>query len=369
MRYNVKERNQSLEAAVKILVYGAGALGSQYAARLNTAGHDVTLLARGDRLAELREHGIALENVTTGELSYTQVALAEHLRPDDEYNLALVILRRSQVSAALPELAANRHIPCILFLGNNVSGPDEYIQAVGRDRAMFGFAGIGGQRIGGVVRFTAGEKGPQGRTYLGELDGAQSARLSRIVAALQDTPFPAEVSNDIDAWLKTHAALVLPLAGAIYLADGDVYRLAQTRDALVVALRAIRDAFAGLRRSGIPLTPPEMQAINFIPEPLLVAGAARLIGSPLGEVNMAGHANVARDEMQYLAYDLQNLLAASGSMTPALELALNAIEPEEAPLPAGSQRLKLDWRGVWIASAAIAAAAGALVYGLGRRRK
>ena len=34
---------------MRVLVYGAGVLGSQYAVRLQDAGHDVTLVARGDR--------------------------------------------------------------------------------------------------------------------------------------------------------------------------------------------------------------------------------------------------------------------------------------------------------------------------------
>ena len=43
---------------MQILVYGAGPLGSLFAARLRAAGHDVSILARGQRLAELHEYGI-----------------------------------------------------------------------------------------------------------------------------------------------------------------------------------------------------------------------------------------------------------------------------------------------------------------------
>jgi ketopantoate reductase len=39
---------------LKILVYGAGAIGNVYAAKLCAADEDVTLLARGQRLAALR---------------------------------------------------------------------------------------------------------------------------------------------------------------------------------------------------------------------------------------------------------------------------------------------------------------------------
>lgn len=38
---------------MKMLVCGAGPLGSLFAARLHQGGHDVTLLARGQRLADL----------------------------------------------------------------------------------------------------------------------------------------------------------------------------------------------------------------------------------------------------------------------------------------------------------------------------
>ncbi len=51
----------------KILVYGSGPLGSLFAARLQQGGNDVSILARGQRLAELREHGIVLVDVQTKE--------------------------------------------------------------------------------------------------------------------------------------------------------------------------------------------------------------------------------------------------------------------------------------------------------------
>ena len=48
---------------MKILVYGAGVLGTLYAARLQDGGQDVSLVARGQRLADLRQHGLVLENM------------------------------------------------------------------------------------------------------------------------------------------------------------------------------------------------------------------------------------------------------------------------------------------------------------------
>lgn len=50
---------------MNILMYGAGVLGSLYAARLQEADQHVSLLARGQRFQDLRDHGIVLEDVLT----------------------------------------------------------------------------------------------------------------------------------------------------------------------------------------------------------------------------------------------------------------------------------------------------------------
>ena len=75
---------------MNMLVYGAGVLGSLYAARLQEAGQHVSLLARGQRLQDIREHGILLEDVLTGQTTTTHVKVVEQLGPEDQYDLAVV---------------------------------------------------------------------------------------------------------------------------------------------------------------------------------------------------------------------------------------------------------------------------------------
>jgi choline dehydrogenase-like flavoprotein len=47
---------------MKTLIVGAGVIGSFNAARLKEGEQEVTLLARGRRLADLREYGLVLKN-------------------------------------------------------------------------------------------------------------------------------------------------------------------------------------------------------------------------------------------------------------------------------------------------------------------
>ena len=130
----------------RILVYGAGVLGSLLAARLHTGGHNVAILARGQRLADIREHGIVLEDYHTGQRETVPVPAVESLEPDDAYDLVLVVMQQQQTADVLPALAANRRTPSLLFLQNNPHGPSDLIEALGPGRVLLGFPASGGGR-------------------------------------------------------------------------------------------------------------------------------------------------------------------------------------------------------------------------------
>jgi 2-dehydropantoate 2-reductase len=106
----------------RILVIGAGVNGSICAARLREAGRDVTVLARGRRVDEIRSQGIVIEDVLRNTRTVTQVPVVDALRPDDLYDYILVIVRKNQVADLLPTLRNNRS-PSVVFMVNNPSGP------------------------------------------------------------------------------------------------------------------------------------------------------------------------------------------------------------------------------------------------------
>jgi 2-dehydropantoate 2-reductase len=174
----------TMEVTMNILVYGAGVLGSLYAARLQEAGQSVTLLARGQRLQDIREHGIALVDVLSGQATTTHVMVVEKLEPEDRYDLAIVVMGKHQVASVLPRLAANKQIPSVLFLHNNAAGPQEMIEALGHQRVLLGFAGAGGKREGHVIDSLLIKRQP---TTLGELDGRTTPRLEQIARAFIPT--------------------------------------------------------------------------------------------------------------------------------------------------------------------------------------
>lgn len=334
---------------MRILVYGAGVLGSLYAARLHQAGQDVTLLARGQRLTDLREHGIVLADPVSGARRVTPVRVVEALAPDDAYDLVLVVMRKNQVGAVLPILAANRATPNVLFLVNNAAGPDAYTAALGRDRVLLGFAGAGGRREGEVVYARLTQSGLQ-VTTLGELDGQLTPRLSRIAAAFTAAGLPVALSPHMDAWLKTHAAAVVPIANAVYAAGGDLGRVARTPDALILMVRAMKEGLAALRALGIPPTPLKLRIlVGWLPEAIQVPVLGRIYQTEGARLVIEHHANAARDEMDTLTAEVRDLITLAGTPSPAFDRLAAYLDPTVPPLPEGSAEIGLDRRGVWIA--------------------
>ncbi len=228
---------------------------------------------------------------------------------------------------------------------NNPSGPQALIDAVGRERVLLGFPGAGGERDGEIIRFriVAGFLQP---TTLGELDGERTPRVQEIYRQLRLAGFPVSISSNMDAWLKTHVAVVSPVANAIYLAGGSNYQLAHTRDGLVLMLRAIREGFQVLKAHRVPITPKKIRLIEWLPEPFLICLMQLGFDTQPAELVLARHANSARDEMLELADEFKALANQTRISTTSIDLLYAYINPKKEPLPVGSQRLSLRWQEI-----------------------
>lgn len=308
---------------MRVLIVGAGVIGSFNAARLVEAGQDVTLLARGHRLADLREHGVVLESFRSGRRMATQVPLVERLGPEDSYDLAIVAMRRNQIASVLPMLAQNNRIPSMLFLGNNAAGSQDLIDALGCQRVLLGMANAGGARQGYVVRYLWSR---WMALLFGELDDALTPRTQAIVQLFHSAGLSARVVKNVDAYLKTHVAGLPALAGAVYMAGGNVRQLARQPEALKLFVRAFREALRALRALGTPVRPSATRLVESIPEPILLFLLRFLFNSRLAAMGAQPHMDAAVDEMKELADEMRAILRQSGLPSPASDILFAHIE-------------------------------------------
>jgi 2-dehydropantoate 2-reductase len=303
--------------SARMLVIGAGVNGSVCAAGLHNAGIDVTVLARGKRYEELRDEGIVIEDPFKHKRSVTKVPVINRLDPNDLYDYMLVVVRKNQVADLLPVLAQNRS-PNIVFMTNNLSGPEELTRVLGKDRVMMGFVFAGGKRDGGVIRAISGMGGSWISTPFGEIDGRITPRLKRLIDILCQAGLSAKASTDISNYLATHAALVAPVASLIIKHGCDTYALARSTADLRLLVDALRETLAVLRATGFKVIPPMVNMVRIIPRFVLVAALRYLFSTKFAEVGAGWHCSQAPDEMRQLAMDLQALVNQAGLPVPTL---------------------------------------------------
>lgn len=195
---------------MRILIYGAGVIGSLYGALLAEAGFDVSVLARGKRLEGLSRDGLRYRY--KGKILTAPVTVLSELTPDDRYDFIFLIVRENQLHTALKELRANGS-PRIVTMVNSLETCDQWGTVCGKGRIIPTFPGAGGGFDGNVLDAALTPRLIQ-PTTLGKTDGTEKA-LARV---FRKAKIPYAVVADMHAWQLCHLAMVVPLADAYYAA-------------------------------------------------------------------------------------------------------------------------------------------------------
>jgi 2-dehydropantoate 2-reductase len=299
---------------LRILVLGAGVIGSVYAGKLLQAGHDVVLLARGPRLLDLQANGLILEEAQSGDRAVWPVPSVGEPAPDDHFDLVLVPVRAGQLTSTLPVLIGLADGSPVVFFGNTAGHQAELTATLGGG-AVFGFPAVAGTRDGPVVRYVLIS---QQKTMLGEPGGTTSPRLRHLRDVLEDAGFPTEISPNIEDWLGAHAAFVVPIAFALYRVGGSPARLAADPLSMRLMVRATRQAFSALRASGNEEIPVNLRILYRLPTGVVSHYWRRVLTSPRGELWFGAHSRAAPEEMRDMADQLQEALLHTGHAAPDL---------------------------------------------------
>src|SRR5664279_4002284 len=97
---------------MKILIFGAGVIGTTYGWQLAESGQDVTLLVRQGKKAAY-QNGIPIRCKDERTKPPKQIETVFHVKvtetfaAEDGYDLIMVCVKSNQLDAVLPELARN----------------------------------------------------------------------------------------------------------------------------------------------------------------------------------------------------------------------------------------------------------------------
>lgn len=189
---------------LSIAVLGPGGIGGMVAALAARAGHDVTVVARDETAAALREGGIGLSSERFGEVSAEVRAEAALGRPVD---VVVVATKQTSLDDALERLdPAAVGDALVVPLLNGV----EHVDLL---RARYQNV------VAGVIRASATRTAPGRITHRGQLAEIDLAsrdvpreRLDTLAAALGRTGITTTVHDDETAMLWSKLALLAPWA-------------------------------------------------------------------------------------------------------------------------------------------------------------
>lgn len=242
---------------MRILVYGAGAVGGYFGGRLAEAGEDVTFLARGGHLEAIRKHGLRVESVAGG----FEVSPAKAVARPSEAEAPEVILlcvKAWDVPGAAENLSGIlRKESFVVPLQNGVEAPEQLAAALGRGRVLGGLCKIVAYVAEpGLVRHT----GVAPSIAFGELDGSATSRVEKLRAALRNCRgIEIEEPPDIRSALWQKFLFIAPFSGVgavTRMSAGVLRSVPETRRMLEAAMREVA-AVAAAR--GVALPPDSVE--------------------------------------------------------------------------------------------------------------
>jgi 2-dehydropantoate 2-reductase len=188
---------------MRILVVGAGAIGGYFGGRLLQAGRDVTFLVRPRRAAQLAKTGLVIRSrFGDADLPSPPTVTAGALRAP--FDLVLLSCKAYDLPDAaeslVPAVAGNT---AILPLLNGMKQID-FLTARFGDSAVLGGLAVISTTLDAQGRIV--HLNDLHMMAFGERDGARSARIEAVAAALSGAAFDAQLSDNIvqqmwDKWV------------------------------------------------------------------------------------------------------------------------------------------------------------------------
>ncbi len=123
---------------MRVLIYGAGVIGSLYAVLLAEAGIETAIYARGKRLKSLKKYGLQFKK--RNQVRTVNVPILEELKLSDRYDFVLLAVREHQLLIALEELRENKS-PTIVTMVNSLDAYDDWEKVCGKGRILPAFSG------------------------------------------------------------------------------------------------------------------------------------------------------------------------------------------------------------------------------------
>ena len=281
---------------MRILIYGAGVIGSLYAVLFAETGYDTSVYARGKRLEFLKKNGLLYKK--NQNIRRAKATILGELSDNDAYDFILLTVRENQLYEALTELKNNKS-NIIVTMVNSLDSYKKWEDIVGKGRILPAFPGAGGSiNNDGILDAALTPRMIQPTTFA-EISGNKSEKTKQFSKILRHAHIPYQKVVDMHMWQLCHLAMVVPIADAYYEADCPE-RAGRDWKTMKKTARRLKRNFTFLRKQKGKLSPWKMNIFRFLPLSFLTIMLAVTFGSSFGDKFMYQHAMKAPNEMREL---------------------------------------------------------------------
>ncbi|QLY77874.1 ketopantoate reductase family protein [Clostridium intestinale] len=293
----------------KILIFGAGVIGSIYAIKFIEAGLDVTIFARSNRFKVLKENG--LQYSEKGTVKSIKVNVIDKLENDDVYDFIFVTVHYDQSESALLALKDNQS-KNIVMMTNTSMGFSTWQNIVG-DRILPAFPGFGGQIKDGILYARFASKFLIA-TMFGEISGLETERVENLSKIFKTAKLPYTINKDMKAYLITHSISDIALLGGLYfennINDEKTAKTRQTAHKITITLKTYLRA---IHKAGVDINPPVFRIMlkcpNFVLDFFFMIWLSTKMAK---DMMLPDYANNATNEVVKLKNDLLKFLSKKG---------------------------------------------------------
>jgi 2-dehydropantoate 2-reductase len=238
---------------MKILFFGRGVIGTQYAWAFEKAGHAVEFYVREGRKAQYGSH-VNLEIWDARRSKKDRIVKEkwpivthEEIKGNHDYDLIFMSVNPEQVSGAVKYLASRVGNATVLFFNNYWQDLQSAVEPIPLSQIVYGFPGAGGGFEGNTLY-----GGLYKMVHFGTFEFELTKRDLEVHKLFAGAGFKVVVQKDFQSWLRNHFALNVAMEMEV-LKSGSFEKVISSPEALAEIGRNTKEIITVLKAKGLKL--------------------------------------------------------------------------------------------------------------------
>lgn len=238
---------------MKILFFGRGVIGTQYAWAFEKAGHTVEFYVREGRKAQYGSFvNLELWDARRSKKDRIvkekwPIVMQEEIKENHDYDLIFLSVNPEQVSSAVKYLAPRVGNATVLFFCNFWQDPQSALQPIPLSQIVHGFPGAGGGFEGNTLY-----GGLYKTVQFGTFEHEPTKRDLEVRKLFAQAGFKIMVQKDVQSWLWNHFAFNTAMEAEV-LKSGSFAKVISSREALDGLGRNLKEMIPVLKAKGSKL--------------------------------------------------------------------------------------------------------------------